>query len=204
MPLKQYLNYFVLLFGISLLGACASSPPARLYVLEASEDARAETQRSQTPVVRIGPFALADYLDRPQLVTRDDDSRLKVSEFDRWGEELDQAILRVLSVEVGAELQSSGVYPFRAGRLGFDYAVIGSIKSFDADADGLLELEVQWAVRQQDKDSVEFLKISRYNTQTDGGYSEIVDAMNRLLQQFAVEIATEIRKLQAAVATEAN
>jgi uncharacterized lipoprotein YmbA len=155
MRIKSAANFLCLALALGLLSACASSPSARLYVLEPSQAARADAVRSSRPIVRVGPIALPEYLNRPQLVKRRDDSQLKVAEYDRWAEPLNEALLRVLSEEIGAALDSNGAYAFRTGQLYFDHAVIGNIKRFEANADGLVQLEVQWAIRRQNEEKTE-------------------------------------------------
>ena len=60
----------ILLAGLlTILSACASSPDARLYILE-SADAGAAAANSETKTVFVSPVVLPDYLKRDEIVYR--------------------------------------------------------------------------------------------------------------------------------------
>ena len=92
---RRYPPVSLLGAAVLLLGACASSPPSSFYLLTPMSAAPAV--RGSGPIVGVGPVRLADYLDRPQIVSRAAPNRLQVSEVHRWGGSLQDNLLLVLA-----------------------------------------------------------------------------------------------------------
>ena len=69
-----------------------------------------ETQVSKkiniTPglIIEVGPVKIPEFLDRPQMVTKDKEGTLKFDEFDRWGESLDLGVARLIREDLTAML----------------------------------------------------------------------------------------------------
>ena len=129
------------------LGAClSSSPPARFFGLTPMP-ADSGPYDGQAVTLALGPLDVADYLKRPQIVTRGAGNELTVNEYARWAERLDSAIPRVLAANIDA--LSPGVVavaiPYSPA-VSPDYRLIGRIHRFDTDASGLAVLELQWGL----------------------------------------------------------
>lgn len=86
------------------------SKPSNFYVLSPVPGApMARTGTSPPLSVAVGPISLPDVLDRPQIVTRTDDNRVELAEFDRWGGDLGQDIVRVLTQNLMTRLDSDNI-----------------------------------------------------------------------------------------------
>ena len=70
--------------ALLVTGCFGTSPPSRFYVLSASPEARAAVP-STGPDGTLGvfPTRVADYLDRPQIVTFLGDNAVDIDEYDR-------------------------------------------------------------------------------------------------------------------------
>lgn len=85
----QCLTILCLAITLLLAGGCASKP-ARFYTLNPVVPASSPGPTWDTallgPPSNIGIISveLPDYLDRPQIVTRNPNNELKLAEFDRW------------------------------------------------------------------------------------------------------------------------
>jgi uncharacterized lipoprotein YmbA len=90
--------------------------PTRFFVLSATATngapaASDETQRR--PRIGLGPVMLPGYLARPELVRRTAANELEPSRFERWGEPLESATLRVLAEDLtGLSHASVARYPW--------------------------------------------------------------------------------------------
>jgi len=129
------------------LGAClSSSPPARFFGLTPIP-ADTGPYDKQAVTLSLGPLDMADYLNRPQIVTRGPGNEFTVNEFARWAERLDRAIPRVLAANIDA--LSPGVVvvavPY-SPVVSPDYRLVGRIHRFDMDTSGLAVLELQWGL----------------------------------------------------------
>jgi uncharacterized lipoprotein YmbA len=143
--------------GIALLTACAQlAPPTRYYTLAALDPApaaepAAPTARGKPLVVGIGPMAFADYLERPQIVTRSSSMELELHEFDLWVEALETIFPRTLGENLGSLLGTDRVVLMPAPReVRLDYQVEVDVLRFDAMRPGEVILDAAWRVYGRD------------------------------------------------------
>ena len=82
------------------------SPTPRFYMLSAINENQVSKKINITPgvIIGVGPVKIPEYLDRPQMVTRDKEGMLKFDEFDRWGESLDLGMARLIREDLTAML----------------------------------------------------------------------------------------------------
>jgi uncharacterized protein len=176
--------------------ACASSPAPRYFRLTAlAEPAETVTSGASTRAVIIGPFQLAEYLDRPQIVTRDEANGVTVADFERWAEPLDANFQAVVTANVGRLLGSDRVLEHPAQTiLKSERRVTGRISRLDVDAEGLAVLEVQWGVLAGDGALAEPGRRSRYEARAaDDTYPARVAAMNATVTAFSTDVASAVR-----------
>jgi uncharacterized lipoprotein YmbA len=176
--------------------ACASSPAPRYFRLAASAEpaATAEQGASERAVI-IGPFQVADYLDRPQIVTRDGANGMTVDDFERWAEPLDANFQAVVAANVGRLLGSDRVLEFPAQNiLKADRRVMGRVSRFDVDAAGLAVLEVQWGVLDGAGAVSRPGGVARYEARAAGaGAAAQVAALNATVTAFSADVAAAVR-----------
>jgi uncharacterized lipoprotein YmbA len=170
------------------LGLGGTTPPSRFYLLTPLE---APPQRTDGPRLGVGEIRIADYLDRPQIVTRQGENRLELAEFDRWGEPLGDSIARVMMENLGSLLETQRVQqaPWRdPSRV--DLRLELDIERFDGPAGGPVELVAHW---QLSRGSQRVERITRVSEDHPGpGYEGQVAAMSRALQRLCREIAAAL------------
>jgi uncharacterized lipoprotein YmbA len=184
----------VVAFAVLLLAACGTSPPARYYAL--SEPAATAVAKSSTAVVLFGPFNVAPYLQRPQIIVRDANHQLQLAEFDRWAESPQVAVVPWVARDVDRQLANAVVVAFPSvGHADAPYRVRGTISQWDTDASGAAVLVVQWESVTDTGTVLVPLRTSRFTAQATkpGNYGDIVRAMNQTLADFAGEVATALR-----------
>lgn len=178
---------------VLVLCACGTSPPARYYAL--SEPAATSVAKTGSAVVLFGPFNVAQYLQRPQIVVRDADHQLQLAEFDRWAEAPQVAVVPWLARDVDRQLANAVVVAFPSvGHADAPYRVRGTISEWDTDANGAAVLVVQWECVTNDEAVLVPLRTMRYTAQAAkaGNYGDIVRALNQTLADFAAEVATAL------------
>ena len=188
--------------GLSLIAAfmsvvqsgCAlqgTTPPSTYYMLDAVSTTQS-VSGLEGIAFGVGPIAVVDYLDRPQIVTRTMGSEVAVNEEHRWVGPIREAIIRVLVNEIAVQTGSASVYAFPwPPAAPIDMKVLARVGRFDADETGLARLEVQWWLQRDD----EVLEVRRgvYEARAlDSTYSARVVALNDVLSQFARAIVTEV------------
>ena len=131
-----------------LLAGClgGSSPPVRYYVLSPLPETAKNTD-TDTLAVEISTIHLPQYLDRPHLVTRSGDNRLKILQSHQWGGNLRKDMMRTLAINLSQLLRTPNVTiaPHRSAARG-DYRVSIEILKFEKDTDNHVRLTAQWQI----------------------------------------------------------
>jgi hypothetical protein len=122
------LKRIVIFFGLACLsvpGCMNFSPmpdPSRFFTLmplpQAEQSRARDTDKINSLFLGIGPIRFPAYLDREQIVTRIAQSRIYISENDRWAEPLEETFTRVLSQNLGILLGGARIirYPWQTHR----------------------------------------------------------------------------------------
>lgn len=191
---RNRLDLAVLGMGLLLTTGCAkNSPPPRFYLLQPLATPGPQTDKPLS--LGVGPVTVPPYLDRPQIVTATTASRLRLAEFDRWAEPLQENMARVVSDNLTALLASDHVvkYPW-SKPLTPDYQLEIEVSKFHTTTTGQCELQTQWHIRQGQK--ILILKNSSITTQAESGnYDDIVAAEGMALDRLSREIAASLKQL---------
>ena len=195
----RFAGVFMLLSGILLISGCAvtsgTSVQADFYQLNEIPNQTLQGAASG-PVVGIGPVQLPEYINRPQIVTRNSTHKLNVSEFHRWIEPLKDNINRVLVTNLSNHLNSNRVYSIPRNERDYPLAlrVAIDIRHFEGSLADSAYLEAQWTV--YDKDGKPLLSsVSLIQEKLAGpDYESLVKAMNMTLQTLGKEISATAKQ----------
>lgn len=171
---------------VLLLGACASAPATRFYALAPVAVPVAATKIQALPTIVVREVSLPRYLDRPQIVTRTGEHRLRFAEYAHWGGDLREEITRVLAENLARRLSGSAVLPaptFVAVKP--DLAVDVELLRFEAADDGQVHLAARWGIQ---GGQIREMVLSRPRPGTDVD-AALVGAMSELLGDLAAAIA---------------
>lgn len=180
-----------LLSAAICLSACGSSPPVNYYTLEALESGYDKVS-ADAARLGIGPFRMPDYLTRTKIVTRGENARVQVDDFNRWIEPVGEAFHTIVAANVDAMTSDvvAVAFPYRFLDSS-ELRVVGRIERFDADRRGQVELVVQWGITTHDADFVVPPQRRIYRAQAGDprDYNAIAGAMSEALQLLSREIA---------------
>ncbi|BCS52906.1 membrane integrity-associated transporter subunit PqiC [Geobacter sp. SVR] len=178
-----------------VLAGCASSPPSRFYTLPPLSLQGEKPAAAAHPVsVSIAPVEIPDYLDHPQIVTRDGPNKLKLAEFDRWAGSLSDNMAAVLAENLGLLLGSDEV--FTAPRLRSeraDFSVAMRVLRLDCVPGEQVLFRAQWTLSggMERKDVV--TRVMTFTRRLgDKSFDTMVAAVGQILEQASREIAREI------------
>ncbi|HJV35585.1 PqiC family protein [Geomonas sp.] len=178
------------------LAGCASSPSARFYTLTplSAQQAKQASPQAKPVSISIAPVELPDYLERPQIVTRDGQNEIDLAEYDRWAGSLSDNISAVLAENLVQLLNSDRVYVYpRLRTEKADYLVSMRILRLDCMPGNQVLLKAQWSVAAGADGKDVATRISTVSERlTDKGYPTMVAAVGRTLEQVSREIAREI------------
>jgi uncharacterized protein len=176
----------------ALLAACAPTRPTSYYTLSTVAERGATARAGKGLVVGLGPITLPQYLDRPDIVTREGENQMRLAEFHQWAQPLDSLLNRTLAEDLFALLGAEDVIPLPQRReVPLDRVVEVDVNRFEADQGGEVVLDARWRVYEGDDET---LLASGRSVVTEQGapvpdYEAIVAAMSRAVGQVSAEIA---------------
>lgn len=190
------------LAALVLLAACSSGPATRFYTLAAVAEAPPAAAKGPAPraarpfTLVISDLRLPQYLDRPQIVSRGSDHRLRMSEHQQWGGNLRDDMTRVLAENLGRQLPGDRVLaaPYHMA-LQPDYRIEVDVQRFEREADGSVRLAARWwLTRGADGLLLASPEASFSGPSVDeGAYEALVGAMSGVFGELAQAIAHSIR-----------
>lgn len=197
-------------FGLAALAlvtaGCVSlkrTPDARLFVLQpVAEAAVVPAGRAPVGLVGVERVRLPGHLDRPQLVTWAAPDELRVDEFLRWAEPLDDGLTRTLAEDLAVLLPDHQIVrrPW-PGDTRTRCRVRVTVRTFGLQRDGTVKLEGRWALlpdtgdlalRQQ---PVSLQRRPVASAEAGATAATGVDAMSELVADLSRQIAEAIRAL---------
>ncbi len=188
---KRCLIVFFLIFTILCLSACTGiSKKTDFYQLEESSD-DSLTGVEKGCIIGVGPISLPEYINRPQIVTRQSEHHFNVSEFNRWIEPINGSIYRLLVINLSNNLNSNRVYwlPRSDRQYPLHLRVAIDIGRFDGQLGKEVILESRWSLFNKEDKPI-MTRVSIINETVNGDtYDDLVVAMNGALQKLGKEIS---------------
>ena len=200
MKSRLFLILIILILGVLLavLSGCATSSPARFYLLSSLDTTSPEMKPPADErcfSIGIGPIRIPDYLDRPQIVTRGAAGEIALAEFDRWGEPVKYNLIRVLAKNLSILLCTNTIafFPWRGG-IPIDYRIEMDVLRMEGNLGGDVSLEAWWTVLSGDGKRMLLAKKSNFTEPTGGqDYQALVSAQSRNLEALSRDIAEGIK-----------
>jgi uncharacterized lipoprotein YmbA len=175
-----------------LLAACGSSPKTDFYMLNADQESVVQAANVGTgPAVGVWRVRLPDLLDRSEIVTRDNQFKVKMGDFSWWASSLAQNMTLLIAAEMSKLLQSNRIVvsPWPSYRKN-DYQVIVRVVRFDGELGGEVVLRGLWTVLDGDMTKELNRQVFEFKVNTvDSTYQEMVTAMSQLTVQLAGQLA---------------
>ncbi len=175
------------LAGCSLSGVATHAVQPQYYILPSPSP----ISGMHNPAMRLSimPVQLPGYLDRSKIVIKaDEGSWIRVSDYDRWGEDLSDGIARV----IGATLSEHGIaaIPLRTGTSS-EMKLRLEIRRFDGEPDGNVIIDAVWTVHNDGHE----LKTGNFVKQRPAGndIEAMVNSLALLTKDLGKEIAVALR-----------
>ena len=191
------LKLFLILLVTAFISACSvvgKSRSSQFYVLDATIDQPLGDSMEDLRL-GVGPIAIPGYANRPQMVTKTDTAELRIEEFARWAEPLEEMFTRTLSQNIRALTNSQEIHSHPWPKLvEYDYRIGAKVIKFENDSQGNALLVVHWGlIHQEDLKKVTNITYSEYRaTAKSSDFSSRVDALNDTLAQFARDIVASL------------
>jgi uncharacterized lipoprotein YmbA len=200
------MKFFSVIGLVLALGGCtnfsALPDPSRFFTLSSlSQGDESVERRPQAPAISvgIGPVSLPGYLDRQEIVTRIAQNQLRLSEYDRWAEPLEEGVGRVISENVASILRAERItsYPWPVDRKPL-YQVEIEVLRFEANNAQEAQLAARWTVRNTGKkDAVLYRDTRLLRSARERSTAASVAALSEVLAELSQQIAAAIRDMDA-------
>jgi len=185
------------------LSGCLSvprSPAPRFYTLQSIEKGAGEIENAGTldnAVIGVGPAALPEYLNRPQITTSNNDGTIEFAQFDRWAGPLDAEIVRTICRNLSILLPKTNLETFPwYSAIPIKYQVIMEIIHLDCQFEKEAALLMQWSIINSADKKTLFTKRSEYFAPLEErSYAGIVRAISSVCGAASYEIAQALTGL---------
>ncbi len=183
----------LLLIVVCMLGACLGgySPKSSFYKLKIFDGSQASVSEKKFSV-GVNMVELPDYLNRPQIVSFDEDNlQMQIDETNRWGEPLDTMIRRVVVGDLSSFLPNAVVKAKASLIEKFDYLVNLQIVRFDMIEDKEAVLEAWWYVVDRNGKTLVREKFSDSEVMGDD-YTQFVKFQSEMIEKMCEKIALRL------------
>ena len=180
---------------VFFLSACGTSPKTHFYLL--SQDHPADKNAvHNADGLRIGVWKarLPEFLDRSEIVTRNGQHNIELSDFHKWAGRLDNNLSRLVADELGERLHTGrvAVSPWPA-YIKNNYQVKLYIERFDGQLGGEIVLSGAWSLLNGGGNKeLAWEPFTFKTTAASATYSDMIAALSTLTVQLADRIATTI------------
>jgi len=196
----RHLSLSVLLAATLFGTGCFGSKPTHFYMLSsiAPDQATALESTGASRVIAVGPVSIPDYVDRPQIVIRDNANQVELAAFDNWAGALSDMVPRVLLDDVSAQLPGDHVVPFpQGGAAVFDYRVAVQISRFDVTRAGEATVTASWRVWDRSGTKTRLTASATTRGAALGTtYQDRVAALSQAVSDLAAEIVRSLARLR--------
>ena len=143
----------------------------------------------------IAPVDLPEHLNRPQIVTRQNGHQVKVDEFNRWAEPLEEHVTAVLAENLSLLLGTEGIIiSNRYKQIDADYHLSVQCIRFDGWPGKEAVMDCRWNLGSGDVPTGLYPERFRAVRPLEGGgYTDLVTSMSLMLKDLSREIAKEIK-----------
>lgn len=185
----------ILLSSLILVGCARTSPPTTLYTLVANPVVSGGGTESDISI-GVDRIILADYLKRSNLLVRETDYKLTISNTHRWAGSLEDELNTAIAINLGKAVKTRKVFidPMPPG-MELSYFVSVRIIAFDGSKDGNATLQAWWGVYDSSRKLIAHNVFSGQEQAGDGEdiYEGIVAAQSRLVERMCSEIGAKLK-----------
>ncbi len=204
--MKQKVMQSLMLFPLLIiLGACSSSETGagsiggtRFYSLSAPLPNTSVITNKLS--IGIGPVDIPRLLNRPQIVSRKDNTEIIIAEKHQWGGSYKEELIKALTDNFSSLLKTERIeeYPWKSS-FKPNYQVRINIESFDGQIGKSVVLNARWRLVKNNKEllvkrAVIEVPISNTGSASSSNYGAYVKAQSQAISRLSQEVVTYIQK----------
>ena len=185
----------VYFFSAFLLAGCFGgySPESKFYRLQGVENV--EPISNKVISVGVDLPELPEYVDRPQMVSfADNGSEINIDEVNRWGDDLDVMLQRVVADDLRVYLPKANVKAKTSLLEKYKYVISMDITKFEMIENKEVIFEALWSVKNGSSLNVVYKGTSVFNMPIEEGYDDYVKVMSEIVALMSKQIAESLAK----------
>ena len=189
-------KYLFLICILSFLNACSSTNSdssnlggTRFYALSSLSP---NTSSNKPLRIGVGPLNIPQLINRPQIVSRKNETEIVMSEKHQWGGSHKEEIIQAITDNLSSLLKTENIeqYPWKF-KFKPDYQVRINLERFDGELGKNVTLKARWRLLKNNKEIL--VKRAVINTPITGyTYSDYVKAQSQALKTFTQQISQQI------------
>ena len=135
--------------------AAPQTQPTNFYTLSSATEPDVAKRSAEGLVIGLGPITLPQYLDRPDIVTREGANQMRLAEFSKWAEPLEPLLTRIMAEDLYALLDASDVIPIpQRGDIPLDRVSRSTSAGSTPTTAGEVVLDARWRIYQGDNETL--------------------------------------------------
>jgi len=186
------LRLIPVLLALTLITACASSPPTRFYTLDPVAPAARAASSGQGAPVKVDAVHIPPALDRNSMVRGENGNQLVISSQDRWGGDLGETIRKVLTQDLASRLPSGMVVAPDAPAPPNAHGLVFDILTFQPRSGGEVVLDADWTLLEGTQTNPVLRRSEHLTTTAAPTAQGEAGAMSQLLGQLADRVAAHL------------
>ncbi len=190
---------YLIFLSFFLLSSCLGGTKeeiSRYFLIDPEVKQPLPGLSGQALSIEIRDLQIPQYLERFQIVTRSAENRLRLSEFNQWGENLRENLIRTMARNLSTALSSPDIStPINRGDASADYRVHVHIEQFEHDIDNMVKLSARWEIMEGANRSSSAIEIFNTSSKTEiepDDYDGIVSSMQLLFADLSRSVAESI------------
>jgi len=188
------MHKYIITYTTIALFLVGCSSKSNFYQLQPRLSSVKKSTIKKDKIIAVEDVKVAKYLDKPQVITRINDTQVELHELDRWAGDIDTNIQRVITKNLSSKLRAYSVLakPIQEP-IDERYTLYVSIDRFDGDSNGSVVLNGHWSL--VDTQNQSLIKGKKFNYTTHiqiPDIVEIVTAQSKLLDKLSSDIASSI------------
>lgn len=184
---------FKFLYIILLLSACSTSKPSKFYNIISVENCNSNLESNINIGVEL--VNIANYLNRPQIVTLKNETEFNISETNRWLESLQYSLQSAITDNLSICIKNSKVKKINFKEDSFDYTILVDVIKLDGKFNDKVQLDAWYTIKKNNKIvKTERVKLNKKLTKDIEvkNYKELVKIQSDLIGELSVIIAKNI------------
>jgi uncharacterized lipoprotein YmbA len=191
-------KYLFTLLSILFFGGCGSSKFYHLYPTIPAKEGSFNISKN---IIGVAEVKLADYIDKPQIVTQKSQNALEIREKENWAGDFAKNIQSVITQDLNRLLSKKYTFVALPAEEVTDdkYRIFISIDRFDSNKEGLVVIDGRWSIKNLNSGKIIKMREFHYSlggeikSKDEDSLNTLAQTKSMLLERLSRDIAKEVK-----------